>query len=210
MRPFFSVVLATWNRASCLPRALESLRSQTFSEWEAIVVDDGSTDATGDIMTPWLSDPRFRYLRQEHAGVSAARNRGIDVAVGRWITFLDSDDAYETEHLATRRRFIVDHPDARFIHGGFRLVGPPETAFVPDAKDPTRLIPLSECAVGGTFVVDAEYLAKLGGFPDVAYAADFELMNRALERGAVYRCDDSTYIYIREPGIGECEMKRSE
>jgi glycosyltransferase involved in cell wall biosynthesis len=209
MRPFFSVVIATWNRAPLLPRALESLRLQTFPDWEAIVVDDGSTDGTSEVMRSWLRDSRFRCLRQEHSGISAARNRGIAAAAGRWVTFLDSDDAYEAEHLASRRRFIDEHPDARFVHGGFRLVGPPETAFVPDATDPARLIPLSECAVGGTFVIAADYLAELGGFPDVPYAADFELMNRALEKGPVHTCHDPTYVYIREPGVGECEARRS-
>jgi glycosyltransferase involved in cell wall biosynthesis len=208
--PLFSVIIATWNREHVLPRALESLARQTCENWEAIVVDDGSTDATRSAVAPWLRDARFRFLARDHEGISGARNAGLAAARGSWTTFLDSDDAYAPDHLAARRELIERHPGVRFFHGGFRLVGPPETAFVADARDPSRLIPLSDCAIGGTFVVETRYLRELGGFPDVPYAMDFALLNLALDRGPVVKCEHPTYIYIREPGQGECEMRRPE
>jgi hypothetical protein len=130
------------------------------------------------------------------------------MARNSWITFLDSDDAFEPDHLERRARLIETNPGVRFIHGGFRLIGPPEMAFVPDARNPGHLIPLSECAVGGTFVVEAEYLRKLGGFPDVQYAMDYELLKKAQAAGPVLVSKDPTYVYIREPGVGECESRR--
>jgi glycosyltransferase involved in cell wall biosynthesis len=208
--PLFSIVVATWNRAPLLPRALDSITGQAFSDWEAVVVDDGSTDETPAVIRRYAElDPRFTGFRIDHGGISVARNTGIRKARGAWVTFLDSDDRWETDHLASRVRFIAAHPELEFIHGGFRIDGPPETHFVADARDPTRLIPVSECAVGGTFVVKRPVLESLGGFPDVPYAMDFDLLNRAVKAGIpIGRCPAPTYIYVREPGEGMCEERR--
>lgn len=208
--PFFSIVVATWNRAHLLARALDSIVSQTLADWEAIVVDDGSTDETTAVLRRYAElDPRFTGIPIGHGGISVARNTGIRKARGTWITFLDSDDRWEPDHLATRLKFIAAHPELEFIHGGFRIDGPPETHFVADARDPGRLIPVAECAVGGTFVVRREVLESLGGFPDVPYAMDFELLDRAGKAGIpIGRCPSPTYVYVREPGEGMCEERR--
>jgi len=208
--PFFSVVLATWNRAARLPAALDSTRSQTFEDWETLIVDDGSEDDTENVVRAYLEDTRFRYVKIPHSGVSGARNAGVALARGLWTTFLDSDDIYERDHLESRRRFIERNPEVSFIHGGFRLVGPPEAAFVPDARDPSRLIPIADCAVGGTFVIRTDILKSLGGFPDVPYAMDFHLLNRASRVVKIGVSTDPTYVYIREPGEGMCEEMRVE
>ncbi|MBN1883578.1 MAG: glycosyltransferase [Deltaproteobacteria bacterium] len=93
-----SVIIPTHNRLWALPGAIESVQEQRFTRWELIVVDDGSTDGTRD----WIKRhaPRVRYIYQENRGVSAARNRGIAQANGRYIAFLDSDDRWMPEKLA--------------------------------------------------------------------------------------------------------------
>lgn len=100
--PLVSIVLATWNRAGELRRAVESVLTQSWTQWELLIVDDGSWDDTA-IVAGLLSDrdARIRYLPREHAGVSAARNAGIEAATGEFITFLDSDNMWE-------RRFLLD------------------------------------------------------------------------------------------------------
>jgi GT2 family glycosyltransferase len=100
-----SVVVPTHDRAGLLPRALASVRRQTFTDHEIIVVDDGSTDDTERVLRD-LGVP-LRYLRQRHAGVSAARNRGVAAARGEWIAFLDSDDEWLPEKLARQMAFIA-------------------------------------------------------------------------------------------------------
>lgn len=96
-----SIVVPTYNRARLLPRAVESILSQSYGDWELIVVDDGSTDNTAKVMEQFVS-PKVSYLKLEkNGGVSAARNRGVEASTGDWVSFLDSDDAYLPGALAT-------------------------------------------------------------------------------------------------------------
>jgi glycosyltransferase involved in cell wall biosynthesis len=208
MPPAFSVVLATYNRADRIARAIDSVFAQTDADWELIVIDDGSTDATEAVVAPFTRDRRVVWISRPHAGVWPAKNAGAALARGRWITFLDSDDAFTPTHLAERRAFIAANPGARFVHGGALVLGPPELQVVPDADDPTRLVPLSECVLGATFVVEQRLWHELGGFPEDHWAADRELFRRAEARGGVVRCEAPTYLYIREPGVGVCEEMR--
>ena len=91
-QPKVSVVIPTYDRIETLPRALRSVINQTFPDWELIVVDDGSTDDTDEMI---LEDyPDIRLHRQENPGVSSASNVGVALASGEWIAFLDSDDAW--------------------------------------------------------------------------------------------------------------------
>jgi len=96
--PFFSVVLPTYNRASFLPKAINSVINQTYTNWELVIIDDGSTDNTKEIVTSF-KDTRIKYIYQQHKERSAARNNGINNAKGKYICFLDSDDIYKNEHL---------------------------------------------------------------------------------------------------------------
>jgi len=195
-RPFFSVILCTYERARLLPRALESLLAQEETDWEAVIVDDGSTDATPEVARGYAARcSALRYLRQEHAGLVAARNRGAGAARGRWLTFLDADDAYRPEHLRRRREALARDPEAEFLHGGYVVIGDPT---VPDRADPARRIHLDACAVGGTFVLRAETFRRLGGFPDAPYSPDGALFETAQARGVrIVRVEDPTYVYDR-------------
>src|SRR5512144_325229 len=90
--PAISIILPTFNRRDTIARAIDSIRQQTFPDWELIVIDDGSTDGTAEAIAGL--DPRLRVVRQENQGCYAARNTGLGVARGRLITFMDSDDAW--------------------------------------------------------------------------------------------------------------------
>ncbi|MGD9255575.1 MAG: glycosyltransferase family A protein, partial [Chromatiales bacterium] len=103
-----SVIIPTCNRVETLPRALDSVLAQTLSVDEVIVVDDGSTDGTADLVR--ASYPQVRLLQQPNRGVSAARNRGIRKATGDWIAFLDSDDRWLPAKLEAQFRLIEQHP----------------------------------------------------------------------------------------------------
>lgn len=95
----FSIIIPTYNRAAFLPKAIESVLAQTFADWELIIVDDGSTDNTKDVVSQY-SDSRITYIYQENAERSAARNNGITHSVGEYVLFLDSDDYYLSNFLA--------------------------------------------------------------------------------------------------------------
>ncbi len=112
--PQVSVVVPTFNRGEVLPRALDSILGQTFGAFELIVVDDGSIDATAELVE--RDYPDVHLLRQENRGVSAARNAGIAAAQGEWIAFLDSDDAWLPEKLQRQMEALETEPGHRFCH----------------------------------------------------------------------------------------------
>lgn len=191
---FFSVVIATFNRAGLLKRALESLIRQTEKEWEAIIVDDGSTDKTHEQILSYLEAfEGMKYFQKPHSGMVSAKNQGIDLAGGKFITFLDSDDEYHPSHLECRKRFLEDNPEVRFLYGGAKILGNP---YVPDKNDQSARIHLSKCIIGGTFVVERETILSLGGFQEMILGCDFDLLKRAKKRKiAMAEINDPTYIY---------------
>lgn len=115
MKPFFSVIIPTYNRKKFLKKALDSVLEQTFGDYELIIVDDGSTDDTGSLIKS-LNDKRVKYVWQENKGPSGARNRGIKESVAEWICFLDSDDWWDKRKLEITYDCIKDNPDYRIFH----------------------------------------------------------------------------------------------
>jgi len=111
--PKFSVVIPTFNRSNAVCKAIGSVLAQSYKDYEIIVVDDGSTDNTQEMLKQF--DGKIRYFYQENKGVSAARNRGIREARGEWIAFLDSDDIWLPEKLRWQHKIIDMDPDINFI-----------------------------------------------------------------------------------------------
>jgi glycosyltransferase involved in cell wall biosynthesis len=109
-----SVVIPTFNRAGLVARALESVLAQTRPAEEVIVVDDGSSDGTLELVADRF--PVVRLVAQENRGVSAARNRGIAMATGDWIALLDSDDEWRPEKLARQLAALAEQPEYRICH----------------------------------------------------------------------------------------------
>lgn len=100
--PKFSIIIPCYKQAHFLDDALDSVCKQTFPDWEAIVVDDGSPDDVTGVVNQWiLRDKRIRLLSQQNSGLSAARNAGIAAAIGNYVTLLDADDKYSPDYLKT-------------------------------------------------------------------------------------------------------------
>jgi glycosyltransferase involved in cell wall biosynthesis len=109
--PFFSVIIPSYNRGKVIKETIETVLSQTYPDFELIIVDDGSTDNTKDVIEEVCSsDNRVRYIYQENQERCVARNNGIKNAKGKWICFLDSDDFYKSNHLQTFKDLIDKHP----------------------------------------------------------------------------------------------------
>ncbi len=116
-----SVVIPSYNGARYLPETLESVLGQTHLPDEIIVVDDGSTDNTAEVVLPYLG--RIRYIRQANGGVSAARNAGLSLATGNWVAFLDSDDVWHPDKLARQEEVVRREPGLVCVHTGFYRFG---------------------------------------------------------------------------------------
>jgi len=135
---FFSIIIPTYNRAHILPNTIQSVINQTFSDWELIVVDDGSTDNTKKVVTT-LNESRLKYIYQNNAERSAARNKGIESAKGKYICFLDSDDWYEPCHLQILFEKISseNHPKALIFTNCYVFQkGEKSTPEFPEFSDP--------------------------------------------------------------------------
>lgn len=120
-----SVVIPTYNHASALAGCLDSLRRQTFSDWEAIVVDDGSTDSTPEVIEKYLSvnkQPQtIAFKRIEHAGAPSARNAGARLTSGEYIIFMDADVIMRPTMLARLLKALEDYPKAAYAYPQFRF-----------------------------------------------------------------------------------------
>ncbi|HTN06748.1 glycosyltransferase family A protein [Agriterribacter sp.] len=195
--PFFSVIITSYNRANLLKRALHSLITQTEKDWEAIVVDDGSTDDTCAQITPYLQlNHKITYTRQVSKGCVASKNSGILLSTGRYITFLDSDDEFSPDHLATRKAILIKNPAVDFLHGGVKVIGSP---YVPDRFDYEKMIHLRNCAIGGTFFIKRNLAYLMKGFSAISLGHDADFLDRVIQSGAtVMKTEQPTYIYHRE------------
>jgi glycosyltransferase involved in cell wall biosynthesis len=119
--PRVSVLMPTFEQAAFLPRAIASLQDQSLVDWELVVIDDGSRDATGAALAPFLADARIRVMRFDHnRGLGAALNAGLDAAVAPRIAYLPSDDVYYREHLASLAALLEAQPLAVAAVSGVR------------------------------------------------------------------------------------------
>lgn len=153
--PLFSVIIPSYNRKDRLKHAIDSVLTQSFRDFELIVVDDGSTDGTNELAVSY--NGRLRYLYKQNAGVSSARNTGIAASNSRYITLLDSDDTWHTEKLEMHRRFIESNSSIRIhqtediwirngvrVNPGFKHIKPEGDIFI-RSLDLCLISPSSVC-----------------------------------------------------------------
>lgn len=196
--PFFTVIITTYNRCYLLKRALISLVNQKEKNWEAIILDDESSDDTELMVSKFMkNDSRILYYKMRHGGAVEALNNAIKLSFGQYITFLDSDDEYEPNHLLIRKELLSNfNSKLQFLYGGVKVIG---NQFVPDINDISKQIHISKCTVGGTFVIDKLLFNKIGLFKKLSIGSDNDFYNRIVKfnipSAEVF---DQTYIYHRE------------
>jgi glycosyltransferase involved in cell wall biosynthesis len=192
-----SVVIPTHNRLWTLPAAVESVCGQRFDRWELIVVDDGSTDHTCD----WMAQhaPGARYIYQENRGVSAARNRGIEASVGRYIAFLDSDDRWLPEKLSRQvsvmedEGAMVSYTDEIWIRNG-RRVNPRERHRKYDGDIFLQSLPLVIVSPSSV-MIEREVFRDVGLFDETLLACeDYDLWLRLTSRYTVRYIDEALIV----------------
>ncbi len=144
-----SVVIPSYNRAYCLPRAVDSVLGQTYPHVEVIIVDDGSTDDTAAVVSArYGGDPRVRYHRQDNTGISGARNAGLARVTGEYVALLDSDDEWLPWKLELQVACMRAHPEVGMTWTDMLAVDPQnqimETAYLRTMYDAYRWFPRSE------------------------------------------------------------------
>jgi hypothetical protein len=183
-----SVITPAYNVAGFVGSAIGSLCAQTHEDWSMIVVDDGSTDATAAAVQAW-SDPRVRLIRQENAGVSAARNRGLAEMRGDAALFLDADDWLAPDALARLVRAL--RADVVAAYGPYAFVSEDGARVIARKQGPfpygdilPRLVVRNLFANGGHLLVRAAAVARAGAFRrDLAYGEDWEYWCRLATQG---------------------------
>lgn len=190
-----SVVLPARDAATTLRRAIASVQRQTYSDWELVVIDDGSRDATGEVAQAAAeADSRVRVLRQERLGIVAALNAGLAAARGEWIARLDADDEMQPERLAAQVEFLETNPAVGVVSslvgfGGDRVVSAGYAMHVdwlnslrtPDELALNRFI---EAPVAHPSVMfRRELVAQHGGYRDGDFPEDYELWLRWTDAG---------------------------
>jgi glycosyltransferase involved in cell wall biosynthesis len=122
--PKVSVIIATYNNAQYIHQAIDSVLNQTYSHYEIIIIDDGSADHTKEVLQPYLEQYSqiIQYYYQENQGVSKARNLGIEMATGEYVVFLDADDLFLPDKLASQVSVFQAKPYLGIVHSGWRLI----------------------------------------------------------------------------------------
>ena len=167
--PHVSVVIPAYNSAKFLVQALESVFSQTYTDYEVVVIDDGSTDNTQAILEPYL--PRINYTYQDNQGVAAARNKGIETAKGNLIAFLDADDLFLPYKLQQQVAMFAAQPDLGMVVSGWRLTDE-QSEIIEDVELWHDLPELDlntwlywKPVLPSATMIRREWLEKVGGFP---------------------------------------------
>jgi glycosyltransferase involved in cell wall biosynthesis len=211
--PPISVLMGVYNGAPLVGRAVASVLAQTHGDLELVVVDDGSTDGTPDVLAA-VADPRLRVQRQAHAGLTRALNRALAVARGPLVARLDADDVALPERLARQLAFLAAHDEVGLLGtaareedpggGPARIVRPPTT----DAALRRALIRANPF-VHSSVMVRRELLERAGGYDErLAVAQDYDLWMRLARLTRMANLSD--VLVVRRLGARRVSVEREE
>ncbi len=189
-----SIIIPTHNRAQLIERSIKSIINQTYTNWELIIVDDGSTDNTTDVINKFLKDSRIKFYSKKNTGAAHTRNIGVEKASGRFITFLDSDDEAKSHWLETMTNIVNGNRNVGVVCCGCEIID--ENGNLKETKLPnTNNNLFGEKVVykmtnGGVFMVKKDIFEKVGGYDnDLTCGQHTELSFRLIP-------------YIKEIGAG--------
>jgi len=194
--PEVSVIIPTYNSASYLIEAVESVFAQTYRDFEVLVIDDGSTDETEQVMRCYGAPAR--YLRQTNSGVAVARNRGIAESQGRYVAFLDADDTWLPHKLARQMEALRQQPHHRACYSAFTVVDAKLNP-IGISRSQRQGTALEDLLTRGniigsicTVVGERSLFDLVGGFdPALSQCADWEMWVRLAAQ--------TEFLYVDEP-----------
>lgn len=207
--PRVSVIIPTYNRRQYVQEAIDSVLAQTHMDYEIIVIDDGSTDGTGKVLEARYGD-RIRYEWQENQGESVARNRGIELACGEFVAFLDSDDLWLPDKLTQQLTLVSAHDDIGMVYGGAWLIDGSGHRISDDPWESypeATAVPLADLLRGNTVsgpttvLIRRSTLDRVGGFdPEIRYGEDWDLWIRVASTTRIWYAPEPLACIRRHTG----------
>jgi len=194
---FISIITPTYNRANTISRTIESILLQEFTNWELIIVDDGGTDNTKQIIENSFRDDRISYYYIENRGVCAARNYGASKATGEWLIFLDSDDCFHLGFLKSISEiFSKTDYEINLFFSEIKLSGG-------NIKKKELNKFTAHSLLSGNFAIKKSFFDELGGYdPIVTYSENTELAIRILKSNRKFKIHETvSLIYNLENTI---------
>jgi len=196
--PLVSVFLPCYNAADTLDEALDSLTQQTWGDYELVAVDDGSTDATPEILRQRAArDPRLHIITQPHAGIIAALNAGLKACRGELIARMDADDRSHPQRLEKQAQYLKDHPEVAVlgcqvrgfppeeVRPGFQVYLDWQNKLISDA-DIRREMFIESPLAHPSVMLRREWLERAGGYQEHGWAEDYDLWLRLYLAGACF------------------------
>ncbi len=212
--PAVSVIVPTYNHRAYVLTTLNSVFAQTFTDYEVIVVNDGSPDGTTEQLLPLVETGRIRYFEQANAGQAAARNRGLAKANGEFVAFLDDDDLWPPDKLAWQVEVLRADPDVCLIAGSARVFQHDDQEICHwnrgvGAVTLERLCESNPLTSPGQALIRHRALAAVGGLREEVWGADdWDLYFRLLRQGRLVVQDRTALCYrIHEGNASRQTMK---
>ena len=203
--PTVSVIIPTYNRRNYVPASIQSVLDQTYGDYEIVVVDDGSTDNTRELLERWIESGTIRYIRQENKGAAAASNRGFKEASGELITFLDSDDLWPEDKLEWQVQYLREHPEMGAVGGAHQFIDKD------GEKSKSPIVREGEYAFENVFtgtpvvsigaaLIRCRLVDEAGGFDESIETQDFDLWMKLARRGCRIAIFPRVSLYYRVHG----------
>lgn len=199
--PLVSVIIPSYNQAQYLGEALDSLLAQTYPDWEAVIVDDGSPDNVAEIAAEYtLKDSRIKFFHTENNGVSAARNFGVAQSSGEFILPLDADDKIDSTYIEKAINYFINNPSTDIVYCDWKYFGT-ETVAPPLKYSGYKNLLLQNSIFNGA-VYRRKDFDRIGGYDENLKGAleDWEFLLRLLNpQSIVYQIPEKLFYYrIRE------------
>lgn len=200
MSGLVSVIMPSYNTAEYISESIASVRKQTYTDWELIIVDDCSADNTDEIVKPFLSDKRIKYIKNEtNSGAAVSRNRALREAKGKWIAFLDSDDLWHPEKLEKQIRFMEKN-GYHFSYTNYTEIdkdGMPNGKYITGPRKITRRKMYDYCWMGClTVMYDAEKVG-LVQIEDIRKNNDYAMWLKICKKSVCYLLNEVLAMYRR-------------
>ena len=203
MNKLVSVIMPSYNTEKFVEMSINSVLSQTYEDWELIIIDDNSTDNTDNVIYPFLKDNRIRYFKNsKNLGAAISRNRGLREAKGRWIAFLDSDDLWLPDKLEKQIKFMENN-NYHFSYTSYIEIdeySKPKGNIVTGPKKITKTGMYNYCWPGClTVMYDAETVGLIQ-IPDIKKNNDYAMWLQVVENNDCYLLDEILAKYRKRTG----------